>query len=513
MLKVTRSDVPNHLRSGERYKAMLVDPVGEFEVPCHCFKTDLSVQNADAAIYLLSTLQHWKVNDFVPVDLVEWMLEHPDQVLQQPAIRTLAVGLSWLERIIGVMRKTVERDSQKAPIAESAGACVAKGPEASNVEKPRNQSGTVETLQLAVQEVPVQLSALTASDAARIDPLVPVQPTTVETEAAVAAPTKVLTGPLAASVEAVASTRERAITPLLANVAVLPVTVISRAQARLESWSTKGLVHTTEGSLHVAGAPTERLESVLAYYRDVVESYDNSSDRFARMCDREEYEFRRAWNFLKIEGVHIEEELRKRRERRDYQERSAPLETFVAPAVISAAVPAGKVAAASAAVVVAVEAVAAKTIGATVVVPTAISAVKTNSAPAEARAAVASALKTITAHAEAPAVKTTAAPAAPAAPAASAAPAVETTTAPAAPAEAPAVKTNTAPAAPAEAIAAMAPAAVPAEVSALKTTTTAPAASPVAPAVKITSPSTCCEDHHRLCYTCCKDHHCSCCPC
>jgi hypothetical protein len=107
MLNVTLVDVPNHLRSGERYKAMLIDPVSGFDIPYHCFKTDLTVQNVDAAIRLLSTLQHWEVNDLVPIDLVEWVCKHPGD-LRHPALKTLAVRFPWLRRLLGAVVHTEE---------------------------------------------------------------------------------------------------------------------------------------------------------------------------------------------------------------------------------------------------------------------------------------------------------------------------------------------------------------------------------------------------------------------
>jgi hypothetical protein len=176
MLKVTLADVPNHLRSGERYKAMLIDPVGGFDVPCHCFKTDLSVSNVDAAICLLSTLQHWKVNDLVPVNLVEWICHHPDQVLQSTAVQSLSVGVIWLESLLGIVGKATKHDCFRAPITKPDGAHTAASSGLANADKLHTQCDTVKPLLHATPVDSVQQSAAVASGTQLAGPVVSVSP-------------------------------------------------------------------------------------------------------------------------------------------------------------------------------------------------------------------------------------------------------------------------------------------------------------------------------------------------
>jgi hypothetical protein len=102
MLEVTLGAVPGHLRRGQRYQDMKARASTMYKVPWYCYKTDLRVSSSEAAVCLLNTLQYWRVENLIPVELAEWIHRNVGLLEMQPCLKALALKFLWIEQLLEV---------------------------------------------------------------------------------------------------------------------------------------------------------------------------------------------------------------------------------------------------------------------------------------------------------------------------------------------------------------------------------------------------------------------------
>lgn len=74
MISITKTDVPEYLRSGELFRTLSTEDGEAFDVPVASFKTALEVMIPGDLEHLLSSLSYWMV-DAAPIELLEFILD------------------------------------------------------------------------------------------------------------------------------------------------------------------------------------------------------------------------------------------------------------------------------------------------------------------------------------------------------------------------------------------------------------------------------------------------------
>jgi hypothetical protein len=105
MLEVTLGAVPSHLRRGQRYQDMKARASSIYKVPWYCYKTDLQVNSSEAAVCLLYTLQYWRVENLIPIELAEWIHRNVGLLEVQPCLKALALKFLWIKQLLEVFHE------------------------------------------------------------------------------------------------------------------------------------------------------------------------------------------------------------------------------------------------------------------------------------------------------------------------------------------------------------------------------------------------------------------------
>jgi hypothetical protein len=73
-----------------------------YKVPWYCYKTDLRVNSSEAAVCLLNTLQYWRVENLIPIELAAWIYLNIGLLEVQPCLKALALKFLWIEQLLEV---------------------------------------------------------------------------------------------------------------------------------------------------------------------------------------------------------------------------------------------------------------------------------------------------------------------------------------------------------------------------------------------------------------------------